>query len=175
MTTETEDLLTAEEEAEGLDALAQLFAGLDKAEKEFAEKNTEVKDTDAAWGLTVDTSKCVALRPGFGGKLGDWVSIRPCGDKYGDKTFLGIYLGDLAIDHFIRAYEVKETGKKVVEVYGYGNPAIYVPELKEIIMGAASWWGVIKKPEDLKKITDQDIQNVWYVKALKELSEKAGA
>jgi hypothetical protein len=39
-------------------------------------------------------------------------------------------------------------------------------------MGYESWWGQINSPEELKAITDVDIQNVWYVKALKEMAEK---
>lgn len=39
-------------------------------------------------------------------------------------------------------------------------------------MGYESWWGFIKTVEDFQEITDEDISNVWYVKALKELSEQ---
>jgi hypothetical protein len=49
------------------------------------------------------------------------------------------------------------------------NPAIWVPDLKRIVFGMESWWGVIDNPDDLKQITDADIQNVWYVKALQGL------
>lgn len=48
-----------------------------------------------------------------------------------------------------------------------GNPAIFVPELGKIIFGMESWWGRIKSEEELKDITDGDIENVWYVKMLK--------
>ena len=49
------------------------------------------------------------------------------------------------------------------------NPAIYVFDLQRIIFGAESWWGIIENPEELKDITDDDINNIWYVKALKAM------
>lgn len=98
--------------------------------------------------------------------VGQWVSIRPVADEYNNKTFLGIYIGDLPI----RAFCVldKETNELLVE--SDPNPAIYVPDLNKVIFGYESWWDEIKSPEDLKEITDQDIENIWYVKALKQLS-----
>jgi hypothetical protein len=55
------------------------------------------------------------------------------------------------------------------------NPAMYVFSLKKVILGVSSWWQRIKKPEDLKQITEEDINSVWYVQALnniiKELKE----
>ncbi|SME48916.1 hypothetical protein BACERE00183_04191 [Bacillus cereus] len=38
--------------------------------------------------------------------------------------------------------------------------------MKEIIYGAGSWWGKINSEEELKEITDADINDVWYVKML---------
>lgn len=49
------------------------------------------------------------------------------------------------------------------------NPIILIPELGEIVYGANSWWGEIKSEEDLKPITDFDIDNVWYVQVSKQL------
>ncbi len=55
------------------------------------------------------------------------------------------------------------------------NPAIFVFDLKKVIYGYESWWGEIKSEEDFRKITDLDINNLWYVKALKELLKKEEA
>lgn len=96
-------------------------------------------------------------------EVGSWVSIRPCSD---DKTYLGVYLGDMTAD-FFHSYNIKT---KVLSVIPHGNPAIYVPDLKRVVWGCESWWGIIDTPEKLRKITNSDIENVWYVKALKELS-----
>ncbi len=98
---------------------------------------------------------------------GQLVKIRPCGKEYGDKTYLGILLGDLPFTNYISYHE--ET--KELNVSVSCNPAIFVPELKKIIFGMESWWGRIKNADELKEITNDDIDNVWYVKLLKEMSE----
>lgn len=103
----------------------------------------------------------------FGGDCGDFVSVRPCGKEYKDKTYLGVLLGDISLN--LLAQFNKEKG---VLTLGYGrhNPAIFVPDLNKIIYGCESWWGVIENEKDLRQITNIDIENIWYVKALKELS-----
>jgi len=92
------------------------------------------------------------ISKGFGAQPGEFVSVRPCGDEHGNKTYLGIYVGDVNI--------------------GIPNPCIWVPDLKEYIFGCESWWGRIKSPEQLRQITDADIENVWYVRALREIESK---
>lgn len=105
--------------------------------------------------------------PLYGAKVGSMVSIRPCAAEYGDKTYLGVMLGDLALGQSVTFN--KETGTLHVEP-SFRNPAIFVPDLNKIILGCESWWGVIKDGSQLKNITNQDIENVWYVKALKDLA-----
>lgn len=107
------------------------------------------------------TNKAIE-KPVFG-KKGSLVKVRPCGDKYGKKTYLGFLIGEVALGS---SWSVSD-GKIQLEFAGH-NPAIFVPELGEIIYGAESWWGVIKSEDELKEITDSDIDNVWYVKLLKE-------
>ena len=46
---------------------------------------------------------------------------------------------------------------------------IFVPELNEVVWGCGSFWQKIRSKEQLKNITDGDINNVWYVKALKQI------
>jgi hypothetical protein len=103
----------------------------------------------------------------FGAKAGAWVAVRPVGEE---KTYLGVMLGDyrppsLAFNH--------ETGEIRVTKRVFGNPAMWVPDLDRVVMGWGSWWGEIRTPDDLRQITNADIENVWYVKALKALSENA--
>ena len=100
---------------------------------------------------------------------GKWVSIRPVGVK---ETYLGVYLGDFPVAVF-SSYNTKT---KKLSLVPHNNPAIYVPDLKRVVWGCESWWGTIKRPEDLEQITDTDIdiENIWYVKALKELSDHHG-
>ncbi|XXX77318.1 hypothetical protein WMF30_00900 [Sorangium sp. So ce134] len=97
---------------------------------------------------------------------GAWVAVRPCDQESGGKTFLGVYLGEIALG-LSTSYH-RESGVLTIGRCMY-NPAIWVPDLKRIVFGAGSWWGVIKGPEDMRKITDADINNTWYVKALKDL------
>jgi hypothetical protein len=99
-------------------------------------------------------------------KIGKFVSIRPCAEEYDNKTYLGIYLGEIA--QLIRVSFHSEEQKLEVSNSMY-NPAIYVFDLKIIIFGCASWWSVISSPEQLKEIKDLDIENVWYVRAMKDL------
>ena len=49
------------------------------------------------------------------------------------------------------------------------NPGIYVPELKEVIFGNASWWHKIESEEDLKGNYNIRYNNTWYVKLMKEM------
>jgi len=98
-------------------------------------------------------------------KAGVWVSIRLVDDEYKGKTFLGVLIGEIARP--LLRYS-KET--KILSVSsGAGNPAIWVPDLNRVVMGYESWWREVKSPEDLKVITDTDIDNIWYVKALKDM------
>lgn len=99
---------------------------------------------------------------------GQLVKIRPCGEEYGEKTYLGILLGDLPFMNYISYRE--ET--KELDILPSCNPAIFVPELKKIIFGMESWWGRIKNADELKEITNDDIDNVWYVRLMKEMNRE---
>lgn len=104
----------------------------------------------------------------FSGSCGSMVSVRPCGKEYEDKTYLGVLLGEISTSP--RVEYNKGTGVLNVS-FSQHNPAIFVPDINKIIFGYESWWGEIESEEQLHQITDADIENVWYVKALKELSE----
>jgi hypothetical protein len=102
-------------------------------------------------------------------EAGDFVAVRPCAEEHKGTTFLGLMLGEVSMSKNVK-YDPK-TEALTFTNSGY-NPAMLVPDLKAVIYGCESWWSLIKTPEDLKKITDQDINNVWYVKALKHLQEQ---
>jgi hypothetical protein len=102
--------------------------------------------------------------------VGTWVAVRPVSDNPDRKTYLGVYLGYLPIKSAVTSYHVK---KKELTVMAQTNPGIFVPDLKRVVYGSESWWGRIKGPEGLRQITDQDIENVWYVKALRELTDSS--
>ena len=99
-------------------------------------------------------------------KVGSWCSVRPVGE--GNKTYLGVYLGDLILSTEFFYHTVEKT----LTLMPHNNPALWVPDLERIVWGCESWWGTIDSPEELREITDLDINNVWYVKALKALTEK---
>jgi len=97
--------------------------------------------------------------------VGRMVEIRPCNEKYENKTFLGLYLGDLPLGLSVSLNRKTE----ILHVRtGYCNPAIWIPPLQKVIWGCESWWGFIESEEQLKNITDETIENLWYVRALKE-------
>lgn len=113
--------------------------------------------------------------PGMrGGDVGRFVMIRPCNKELNPdgKTFLGLYLGDMRVMGGGLRYN-KET-QRIQFLEQYGNPAIFVFDLKRVVFGYASWWGIIESEEQLQKITDADIDDVWYVKALRALSVEVG-
>lgn len=99
--------------------------------------------------------------------VGSFVSVRPCAEKF-NKTYLGIYIGDAALSSL-----VKIDDKAIVCEWGFYNPAILIPEINKIVYGMESWWSMIESEDDLKKITDLDIENVWYVKALKAINSES--
>lgn len=91
------------------------------------------------------------------------VKVRPCDKDLSRKTFLGIYIGDVARGAYARFHRdggVLELG------LGWHNPAIWVPDLERFVFGCESWWVPIEDASELKQITDEDIGNIWYVKLL---------
>lgn len=104
----------------------------------------------------------------LGHEIGCLVAVRPCGEEYGNKTFCGFLLGDLPIYNHITFNS--ETGE--LHVFPHRNPAIFVPELKKIVYGCESWWHEITSVEELKDISDSDIDNTWYVQLLKDTGKE---
>ena len=148
----------------------ELRSLLDKLSEDIAE--TEEKfafDFNLEYPIEIHGIKKAAfVDMDFGAKKGDFVAIRPCRNECKGKTFLGLYLGDLPLEYYCM-FE-KET--KLLHIRPSGNPAIFVFDLNDIVWGCESWWGKIKDENHLRQITDDDIQNIWYVKALKQI-EKA--
>jgi len=116
------------------------------------------------------TNRTPAWRPKllFGGKCGDMVSVRPCAERFGERTYLGVLLGEIA-----QGVHLGTRGDELHYDMAYHNPAILIPELDEVVFGNASWWGAIRDARQLREITDADISNVWYVKALDQIARAA--
>lgn len=102
-------------------------------------------------------------------KPGGLAKVRPCDEKCGGKTYLGFFLGEMP--HSTYAIYHKDT--KELDIGADGNPAIFVPSLNRVVWGFESWWSRIEKEDDLKDITDSDIENCWYVKAFREFEKEA--
>lgn len=105
----------------------------------------------------------------FGGRCGDYVAVRPCAPEFEGKTFLGILVGEIPLAP-IANFDIKTRALKI-SLVGH-NPLIFIPERKTTVLGCASFWRRIQTPEQLREISDADISNLWYVKALKELTEQ---
>lgn len=99
------------------------------------------------------------------GAIGDYVAIKPVGEECKKKTFLGILLGEFPVSTIV----TYRPSTKEMTIFQRTNPAIFVPDLNKVVFGYESWWGKIKDKDHLREITDEDIQNIWYVKALKQL------
>lgn len=84
------------------------------------------------------------------------------------RTHLGFFLGDIPMS---AAVSYNHEGK-TLKVLPFANPAIFVPELGKIVFGCESWWRRIDRVEDAANITDQDIENTWYMRMLREMNRK---
>jgi hypothetical protein len=111
----------------------------------------------------LEKSKDKGLRQSYRGEAGTLVKIRPCAEEYSNKTYLGLLLGDIDVGIMVSHYE----STNMLHINRHYNPAIFVPELRKVIYGMESWWGVIKTEEELRQISNEDIDNVWYVQLLK--------
>lgn len=97
---------------------------------------------------------------------GSWVRCR-----LGGKTYVGLFLGDLQRDPIV-GFDAQEG---LLKVLPDTNPAMWVPTLGRVVWGCESWWSMIRSPEDLKQITDDDIQAQPYVQALQALARADAA
>ena len=95
--------------------------------------------------------------------IGQFVAVRPCSDNPENKTYLGLYLGEQP--WFLSAFFNRKD--EHIHIRAACNPMIYVPDTKTIVRGANSWWKRIQSPDDLKDITDDTINNTWYVQLLR--------
>ena len=103
-------------------------------------------------------------------RIGQPVKIRPCNEN---NTYLGVFVGELPL-HSTASFN-EETGR--LKIGTISNPAILVPTLGKIVFGCESWWSFVENEDDLEKeISDDMINNQWYIKAIKSMckSEKEG-
>jgi hypothetical protein len=140
-----------EEEKVAIDCISEMIS-----DSEVRSSGFPMTIAGIAW---VDTPPRREVKP-------ELVAVRPCD---GEKTYAGIHVGDLPLG--IHVILNRNTGV-LTAMPAYHNPAIVVPELGKLVMGCGSWWKRIKTQEDLKQISDEDILNVWYVRAILDKVEK---
>lgn len=147
-----------------IENFSELFNMMEEAQKYV------IVEHDIEYPLEIHGVRKMGGHGAFGcEKVGSFVSIRPVNEKYKNKTFLGLYLGDFILENRI----LFDKRDNILNVFPNRNPAIFVFDLNKVIWGYESWWGVIESEDDLKQITDVDIENIWYVKALKALTKGA--
>ncbi len=105
----------------------------------------------------------------FGGSCGDMVAVRPVNARYGGRTYLGILIGEIAQSLSV---VIGKDGLIKADPSMH-NPAMFVPDLGEMVFGHGSWWSVIEDETQLEDITDADIDGVWYVRALRQIAERS--
>lgn len=103
------------------------------------------------------------------GDVGKWVAIRPVSNNPENKTYLGILLGSFTTS--VSGSHDKESEILTLFPTDY-NPAIFIFDLATVVFGYESWWSIINDKDGLRQITDQDISNTWYVKALSQFGTK---
>lgn len=101
--------------------------------------------------------------PFYSRQSGCLVKVRPCDEKYGGRTLLGLMLGDLPWQVSVR-YD--EQARKLT-CGAIHNPAILVLETHEVVWGCESWWSEIDDPSGIRDITDDQIANQPYMKWLR--------
>lgn len=152
-------LVAAEEEKVCPNFVAEVLS-----EKSWSKLAYPIEVSGIAWGE--DKFLHRATEPG---KI-RWVAIRPCSEG-SNKTHLGIYLGDLAIS---ASAQYNRASGVLTFSPTFHNPAIFVPDLGRLLFGCESWWRDIESPDDVRQITDADINGVWYVRMMKDLGGEAG-
>lgn len=95
---------------------------------------------------------------------GEYVALRLVKEDE-PKTYFGIILGDIHAG--VGVVHVPDSEKAEIKAM-IGNPAIFVPSLKQIIYGAECWWRLIVSEEQLAAITDDDLDK-WADKAREQI------
>lgn len=96
--------------------------------------------------------------------IGRIVRIKPCFEETEEKEYLGIFLGELFSCNAV-SYKRKEKHLTVTPVL---NPAIYVPELKQIVYGYESWWSFIENKDEISLISRDESLKQFFIHIFEE-------
>ena len=127
-------------------------------EDEYETLFSDIHDPSQEVELPITVNEIVAAEEppieSIWAKCGDLVAVRPCDEKFGDKTYIGIYLGEFPLS-FSYSYE---NGRLKI-AHSMHNPAIFIPEMKEIVYGCESWWGKIKDENQRSEEHTSELQS----------------
>jgi hypothetical protein len=99
--------------------------------------------------------------------VGQLVAVRPADPDLKDKTFLGLFMGEVALG---LAVHVEDNPDGTIEIQRRQySPMFFVPELGRMIFGYESWWSQIDTIDQFRQITTKEIRDLWYVKCLRAL------
>lgn len=96
--------------------------------------------------------------------IGRIVRIKPCFEETEEKEYLGIFLGELFSCNAV-SYKRQEKHLTVTPVL---NPAIYVPELKQIVYGYESWWSFIENKDEISLISRDESLKQFFINIFEE-------
>lgn len=100
---------------------------------------------------------------------GTLVRVRPCDERYGGKTYLGILVADAPMQLSV-SYDRDE---KTLSVHpSMLNPMMVLPDTGDIVWGCESWWSAIEDPSELRDVTDEEIEGTWYMRLLRRQCEE---
>lgn len=149
--------------AAGARTLGEMYENMMEIDISQCENCENYKSMYIEYPLTIE--KLNIKQPSAWGIQFKPVRVRLCEDN---RTYFGILLGEFP--WMTRASYSDDTGE--LEISTTTNPCILIPELNRVVFGAESWWGVIKPGEDISDITDDDIENVWYMKLLRSMNKE---
>lgn len=118
--------------------------------------------------VTISSIDLKPIEVNFERNIGQFVAVKPCGEEYNGKTYLGLHLGDHAMMNSTSLNEKSGT----LTVRPVTNPLIYIFATKTLVFGAESWWHRIESPDELKDIIEDDINSTWYVQLMRAMSKK---
>ena len=96
---------------------------------------------------------------------GKIVKVKPKGDEYGDKIYIGLLVGDIPAYNHISLLE----NTNILKVAPITNSAIFIFELNKLVLGIECWWDEVKTLKELFELETDEKK--WYMVFAKERVE----
>jgi hypothetical protein len=94
--------------------------------------------------------------------VGDLILMKPDNPEYEGKTYLGYFLGEIALGSTVKVDAISITSEFV-----RFSPVFYLPEIGRWFFGIDGWWSLIKQEQDFEKITLSNPDSSWYIELAK--------